>query len=285
MSWWTVSVEAPAAMADALAFLIAEQLDLAVEVQDGSTMDKSDGTASRVLARMTTPPAEQLPAQIHGVMAQLGLGAAPIHTARSDDESWREGWKAFFKAEQLSPRFGACPPWAEQDPAVPQWIVIDPGMAFGTGNHATTRGVLGMLDDWLGERPPIEVLDVGCGSAILSIAAAKLGHRAVGVEIDPDALTNARENVETNGVGAQVRLVEGSAADIDGRFPLVIANILAPILIDIADGIQARCEHTLILSGLLPKQEAAVVAAYDQLQVVERRQQLEWVVLRLEKQA
>jgi ribosomal protein L11 methyltransferase len=114
------------------------------------------------------------------------------------------------------------------------------------------------------------VLDVGTGSGILAIAAAKLGHRVLGVEIDETALQNARENVEAN--GAEVDLQVGSSADVEGRFDLVIANIIAPILIDIARPTMARVAPTgdLLLSGVLDWQVDDVLAAYAPFTLVAR---------------
>jgi ribosomal protein L11 methyltransferase len=199
----------------------------------------------------------------------VGQGEAPISTREQVETNWRDGWRAFFKPLVLSTRFGVHPPWTEPL-EVPHAISIDPGMAFGTGSHATTRGVMQALDDLLAARAPISVLDVGTGSGILAIAAAKLGHRVLGVEIDETALQNARENVEAN--GAEVDLQVGSSADVEGRFDLVIANIIAPILIDIARPTMARVAPTgdLLLSGVLDWQVDDVLAAYAPFTLVAR---------------
>jgi len=170
-------------------------------------------------------------------------------------------------------------------------------MAFGTGSHATTRGVARALDTVLASRPGAGVLDVGCGSGLLTIAAARLGHPAVGVEIDPVALENARHNGRLNGVseqaapgGGSVRWLEGSAADVPGTFPVVVANILAEVLIEIAPHVVSRCSADLLLSGLLRSQEAAVLEAYAGMEVVSAEAQpLEgdesegWLVLHLRR--
>ena len=154
-------------------------------------------------------------------------------------------------------------------------------MAFGIGTHPTTSGAMKMLDSLL-TYPPRHLLDVGCGSGILSIAAAKLGHRATGCEIDPVAVKNAQTNIELNEVSSQVNVLVGSADDVAGQFDLVVANIIAPVLIDIAGAISNRATDQLILSGLLAEQERQVLAAYPNFGVRERTQDGSWVVLLLE---
>ncbi|MCB9536418.1 MAG: 50S ribosomal protein L11 methyltransferase [Myxococcales bacterium] len=161
-------------------------------------------------------------------------------------------------------------------------MIIEPGMAFGTGTHETTRGVMRALDAHL-PAAPATLLDVGCGSAILSIAAARLGHRAVGVEIDPVAVDNARHNLRLNGVEDRVELHVGSADAVEGRFPIVVANILAHILIELAPLIIERTGDVLVLSGMLHGQVDAVRAAYAGLDEVERFEEGPWTVLVLRR--
>lgn len=276
MSWWQLAVEVPPELADAVAWLLASSSGLAAEVRDDQTMSKARG--AQVVVSMETAPDEALVAAVRASLQQVGAPDAPVSTRRHDDDGWREGWRAFFQPAVLSPRIGVHPPWADA-PDVAAPVEIDPGMAFGTGSHATTRGVARMLDGILAARPGARVLDVGCGSGVLAIAAARLGHRAVGVEIDPVALENARRNVAANGV--EVELVCGSADDIAERFPVVVANILARILVQIAPEVTARCGGDLVLSGLLENQEAEVLAAYAPLRPVARATEGEWVVLHL----
>lgn len=281
MSWWQVRFEVPAEMADAAAWLLAQDLDVPVEVQDETTMARhGDAASCAVVVGLPEAPAADIEARIAACLAQLGLPPAEVATRRSEDEGWKDGWKAFFRGAPLSARVGVHPPW-EAPPARPVAVCIDPGLAFGTGTHETTRAVMRVLDDRLGDRPPLDVLDVGCGSGILSIAVAKLGHRAVGIEIDPVAAQNAVENVARNGVGDRVRLVVGSADAVEGRFPLVVANILAVILVEIAPQIAARCAPggTLVLSGMLHEQVERVRAAYAGFALEARVDEGPWAVL------
>jgi ribosomal protein L11 methyltransferase len=287
VTWWRVRFPIAPDLAETAAFLLATALDVAVEVQDDSTMTKAESAQrAYVVIGLETAPTAKLEARVRQTLAPLGSSLAALEIEARDD-TWRDGWRAFFRPTQLSERVGVRPPW-EAPMDAPVEVVIDPGLAFGTGTHATTRGVMKCLDRWLGDRAPVHLLDVGCGSAILSIAAAKLGHRATGVEIDETALASARENVARNEVGDRVRLVCGSADAVEGRFPLVVANILAKILIEIAPAVLARCGGDLILSGLLAEQRDAVLRAYEvgpwasalaELDLVEEFFEGEWLVL------
>ncbi|MCB9521784.1 MAG: 50S ribosomal protein L11 methyltransferase [Myxococcales bacterium] len=287
--FWTLSAVVPTEMAEAAAWLLAEVLDSAVEVQDAGTLPGGAGEdAARVVMRFFEPPAETVPAQVAQVLAQLGLPETPLEARRTEDDGWKDAWKAWFHRQPLSARLWVRPPWEADGPAPAKTVVIDPGLAFGTGSHATTRAAATVLDELLAEGPPTTLLDVGAGSAILAIGAALLGHRAVGVEIDPTAVENARDNVALNGVTEQVTLHVGSVDVVDGPFPVVVANIIAPILIELAPEITARVtDHgTLVLSGLLTSQEAAVRAAYPAFDVLERRiQDGDWLALRLRRGA
>lgn len=291
MTWWRVRFPVAPALADAAAYLLASALDAPVEVQDQTTMIRADAAeANMVVVGLENRPAPDLEDQIRAILTPLGLNPTHFET-QSHDDTWRDGWRAFFRPCQLSPRVGVRPPW-EQAVGTEVEVVIEPGLAFGTGTHATTRGVMKRLDQWLGSRAPLHLLDIGCGSGILSIAAALLGHRATGLEIDVSAVESARENLALNGVENQVEIILGEPSDIQERYPLVVANILAKILIEIAPSVLARCAGDLILSGLLPTQRDAVLTAYGvtgsdentgDMVLVDEQIEGEWVVLLLRR--
>ncbi len=282
-SWWQTRIWVPSQLAEGAAWLLAEALDHPVEMQDETTMERGDSPQSVALViGFDHEPDESFPDLLRGVMDQLGyVGDLTPETRRRDDDAWQNGWKAFFKGVQLSPRIWAGPPW-EAPPKHLEPVFIEPGLAFGTGTHPTTAGAMAMLDKLLGSEPPQHILDVGCGSAILSIGAARLGHRATGCEIDPIAARNGRENVDRNGLANRVQVITGSAEDVEGDFELVVANIIAPVLVEIADPIQQRARRKLILSGLLRSQEEMVINAYNQFQLLYKVEHGEWLVLQLE---
>ncbi len=149
-----------------------------------------------------------------------------IETTSIPEQDWSENWKRFFKPVQVTSRFVVKPPWSKirlKKDQIP--INIHPGMAFGTGTHATTKLCMKALERGL-QRKGLSVLDVGTGSGILSIAAAQLGAGEVwGLDIDGAAVENARENVKRNSVSDIVKIRKGRIGDIQKRFDVMVANI------------------------------------------------------------
>jgi ribosomal protein L11 methyltransferase len=175
------------------------------------------------------------------------------------DRDWGESWKEGLSAFAVGRTF-VRPSWiAASPPPGTVEVVLDPGMAFGTGTHPTTALCLDALGERVGARPGLSVLDVGTGSGLLAIAARRLGAgRVVASDVDPEALRVARENAESNGV-----VLEVTGADvhqIEGPFDLVVANILANTLVELAAGLAAQVAPggSLLLSGVLRGQEEEV---------------------------
>jgi len=175
------------------------------------------------------------------------------------DRDWGESWKEGLSAFAVGRTF-VRPSWiAASPPPGTVEVVLDPGMAFGTGTHPTTALCLAGLGEIVGARPGLSVLDVGTGSGLLAIAAKRLGAgRVVASDVDAEALRVARENAESNGVGLEV-----TGADVDriqGPFDLVVANILANTLVELAGRLatQVAPGGFLLLSGILRAQEDEV---------------------------
>jgi ribosomal protein L11 methyltransferase len=189
--------------------------------------------------------------------------AARVRPAAPEEE-WRDAWKRYFRVVRVTPRIVIVPSWERYQAAAGDIVLdLDPGRAFGTGAHASTRLCLGELDALQATGRAVErFLDVGTGSGILAIAAARLwpGARGVAVDIDPIAVGAARENLERNGVGS---VTVGEELP-EGRFDLVVANIQADVLEDLRDPLVARLADggALILSGLLAPQADPVAATY-----------------------
>jgi ribosomal protein L11 methyltransferase len=179
---------------------------------------------------------------------------AQIETEPTPRVDWSERWKTALHAHRLGP-LTVAPPWLADASDPEHSIVIEPGMAFGTGEHPTTRGVIRLLADFLqqGDR----VADLGAGSAILSIAAAKLGAAHVfAIEIDGDAIGNAEENIARNGAGDRVTVLEGDAATLlplVAPVDLVLVNIISSVVLTLLPTIAAslRANGRAILSGIL----------------------------------
>jgi ribosomal protein L11 methyltransferase len=211
-----------------------------------------------------------------------------------------EAWKEHYHPIPIGRRLIIVPAWLDSPEPGRIPIKIDPGMAFGTGTHPTTQMSLELLEKCFvdgGPSPmvhdPSSVIDVGCGSGILSIAALKLGAaRALGVDIDPASMENARANARANGIGEALMLGLGSVEEVRlGKFdlthaPLVLANILAPVIVRLfAAGLDGLISPggTIILSGILQEQTDSVLAAARAhgLTFVEQRQMGDWVALAL----
>jgi ribosomal protein L11 methyltransferase len=214
------------------------------------------------------------------------------------DQNWMEAWKQYYKPILIGQRLLILPAWMESPNPERVAIKIDPGMAFGTGTHPTTQLCLELMENaFVGadSRPPLHVIDIGCGSGILSIAALKLGARkALAVDIDEESVKNSRENADTNELGDELLLGIGSVQEIlDGKFefkraPLVVANILAPIINRLFEAGMAELiedNGTIVLSGILQEQEQNVIEAGQArgLRMNERVQMGDWVALTMSK--
>lgn len=291
MDWLSVSIETDCAHADALAdaLLDAGALSASIEDADAGTPEETPQfgepgsvttpgwTRSRVVALLT--PDTDIPALLADCATSAGLPATPPYTRETiAEQNWVQLTQSQFEPIRVSERLWIVPSWhAAPDPEA-LVLVLDPGMAFGTGSHPTTRLCL----EWI-ERtvtPGVSVLDYGCGSGILAIAAAKLGAGEVlGVDIDPQAVTAARNNADINAVSARFA---DSAVSLEGSFDVVVANILANPLKALAPAI---CSHVrpggaLALSGILVEQAEELIALYApyiQLVVADTREG--WVCL------
>lgn len=198
------------------------------------------------------------------------LAASPdahVETSPLDAVDWTEKWKDSIRVHELG-RLTIAPPWLAdgRDPA--RTIVIEPEMAFGTGEHATTRGVIRLMQSVI--RDGDRVADLGAGSAVLAIAAAKLGARHVAaIEIDHDAIANAEENVRRNGVTDRVTVIEGDAAvllPLVAPVRVITVNIISSVLLALLPAIESALQPggRAILSGILSSERDEMIRALEQ---------------------
>ncbi|MGD8753649.1 MAG: 50S ribosomal protein L11 methyltransferase, partial [Anaerolineales bacterium] len=205
------------------------------------------------------------------------------------ESNWVETWKQHYQPVPIGERLIIVPAWIEASDEARISIRIEPGMAFGTGTHPTTQLCLEMLESI----KFTNVIDVGCGSGILTIAALKLGAEcALAVDTDPQAIASARTNAALNNVAEELELAVGSIGEIRAgnfslqRASLVLANILAPVLIRLLEGglkELVASQGTLILSGILEQQEPEVLetARAHGFDIQERRKIEDWVAFSL----
>ena len=253
--WVEIIVPVGAADVDDVAALIASDIPAAA----AGTEQRGDEVVFWVRPGALAGALEETRAAV----ARWAAGGAAVDPSRVrtaaalPEAEWRDAWKRYFKVTRLTRQFVVVPSW-ERHEVAPDDVVIDldPGMAFGTGTHASTQLVLEEIQALADAgATPDRVLDVGCGSGILAIGAVKRwpAARAVAVDNDPIAVAATAENAARNGVAD--RIAPGDVLP-DGAFPLVLANIQAHVLRELKDALVARTAGTLILSGLLAPQAA-----------------------------
>jgi ribosomal protein L11 methyltransferase len=201
------------------------------------------------------------------------------------EEQWASAWKEHFHVTRIGGRFVIKPSWRDYHPQKNDVVIeLDPGMAFGTGLHPTTQMCLLALEQYL--RAGDRVLDLGTGSGILAIAAAKLGAAAcLALDVDPVAVEAAHANVRANGAGDTVRVEQGTLVHVStSGFDLALVNILAKVIVELCGeglGAVVRPGGLAVFAGLIDTQEAGVRTALEQVgfEVVERSQEKDWVGL------
>lgn len=285
MEWLEVSVTVDNEAAEAVAEVLSRYAYHGVIIETGP-----DGwSAEPVSVRAYLAADDHLQAnkrRVEESLWHLGqIWPVPDPTFRPVAEAdWEEAWKEQLRVLHIGQHVVIRPSWLDYTPTSGDIVInLDPGMAFGTGLHPTTQLCLEALEELV--QPGAAVLDLGTGSGILAIAAAKMGARSVkAVDNDPVAVKTARENAMTNDVQKVVHIAEGSLEDIAGDYDLVVVNILARVITEMLQkGLEKRVrpEGKMIAAGILADQEATVTEALGQgeLTLVERRQRGDWVCL------
>jgi ribosomal protein L11 methyltransferase len=290
-TWTELAIEVAAEAAELVASEVSE-LTGGVEVRDAGTLLRAGEGRALIVTQCAPADAAAVLAAVEDTCArarEAGLRIDPVSIRQREahEDEWRDIWKQYFRATRVGRRFIVRPSWDPGEGVVADGdrvIDLDPGRAFGTGGHATTRLVIALAEEVEG-RSVSRFLDLGCGSGILSVAAARLWPRAAGlaVDIDPEATACTDENLERNRV-TTVQTRAGTLADVAGPFDVVLANIQADILLPLAPDLCATLAPgaTLVLSGLLTDATPPVVAAYlaAGLTLEARRDEDEWTALR-----
>lgn len=205
-----------------------------------------------------------------------------ISTANCAEEDWINNWKKYFHPIPVGNKLLIRPTWEEVPETGRIVLHLEPGLAFGTGTHETTRLCLELLEQYVS--PGCDVLDVGCGSGILSVAALLLGaQKAVGVDIDELAVKTAEENAQINGVNGRFTAICGNLTkQVSGQFQVVVANIVADVIISLTQDVPAYLspDAVYLMSGIIDSREDDVLAALSpQFEVIGRREEKGWVAL------
>ncbi|RMG23993.1 MAG: 50S ribosomal protein L11 methyltransferase [Armatimonadetes bacterium] len=215
-----------------------------------------------------------------GKIAEVGdrlfeCGAVEVSVRSVEEEDWAEAWKQFFKRRRIGRRLVLCPAWEPYEPEIDDIVItMEPGQAFGTGEHATTQLCLLFLEKTV--RPGMRVLDIGTGSGVLAIAAAKLGASVWATECEEAAVAAARANFERNGVHVELLHTE-TLEGLPDDFDLIVANIVSAVHVRLAPAVRKRIAPggTWVLSGVIPDnlplvREAVEGAGFVVEDVVER---------------
>ncbi len=206
-----------------------------------------------------------------------------IDTAVSIEEDWRNNWKNYFNPMEVGEKLLIRPTWRDDYDAKDRVVLnIDPGLAFGTGSHETTRLCLETMEKYLKDGDT--VLDVGCGSGILAIASLLLGAQsAVGVDIDPVAVKTAEENAEINGVSDKFQVICGDLTEkITGKYNIIVANIVADAIIFLSKGVKEfmNDDTVYIMSGIIDTRGDEVVNSIsNDFEIIHRYEENGWVCL------
>jgi ribosomal protein L11 methyltransferase len=293
-----VTVEVPSDDADEAGALLFELGARGVEHRDATTLVRGTGGRTTLVASFSSPD------EARSAVGELPVGWSPRFVEVVGD-AWRDEWKKYFEPFRICDGVIVCPPWrtavdrpgerdergevdeprnAEQPAGVT--VVLEPGRAFGTGLHESTRLIAELLAAEREALPETRVLDVGCGSGVLALVALALGaSSARAVDIDPDAVAVTRENAARNGMQRRLEADDAPLRSL-GEFPLVVANIDCATLVELAPDLCSRLKRggRLLLSGVLapevaPEQLTAVTAAYARLRREEVRRAGEWIAI------
>jgi ribosomal protein L11 methyltransferase len=287
--WLVVELLIPKEFGEAVSNFLIEQGATGIEELDGDTRWEK--------LRTYFPQNIKERRILHGLhrylksLKEISPEASPsqIKTASLSEQDWGENWKRFFKPVQVTPKFVVQPPWSKirlKKGQIP--IEITPGMAFGTGTHATTILCIQALEERL-LRKGLSVLDVGTGSGILSIIAAKLGAKEVwGIDIDGVAVKVARENIEKNHVSDIVKIRKESIGHFQKKFDTIVANIDLKSLRRMRKSLLShlRGQGSLILSGILEEEKDRIGQYYLEtrlLRLIKMVQREGWTCLTFRK--
>lgn len=275
-----VHVDATSDEGDAIAGALWDAGARGIEERDATTLHRPDAGAGTI----TLVASFEDETSARAAAAALGARHARVEFVVGD--AWRDGWKEFFRPLRIGWRLAIEPSWRTGERTAGDVVVtIDPGNAFGTGQHESTRLVLSEIEARM--EPGARVLDVGCGSGILAIAALRLGAaRALAIDVDGDAVHATIENAARNGVADRLEAATTPVERVEGAYSLVVANVEEGALVALAPALIARVASggLLVLSGILVGAEERVRRVYAALSFVAAPREGEWLALVLRRE-
>ncbi|MCM1498119.1 MAG: 50S ribosomal protein L11 methyltransferase [Clostridium sp.] len=316
MKWTKITVETTTETTDMLSYLLGEYGVEGIEIEDKIPLSEEERKAMFIDILPELPPDDgvayiscyiddnidvkglcsYIGEQLAELSAFMDTGSGRISISETEDKDWINNWKEFFHPFRLEENIVIQPTWTKAADVKDGDIVIDidPGTAFGTGSHETTRLCISGLKKYIRLDGTTEVLDAGCGSGILSIVAGKLGAKRIyGVDIDELAVKASKENLELNGISAdRYILVQGDVIGdrqfartvaANGRFDIIVANILADVIIPLSAVVRPLMKEdgVLIASGIIDTKEEAVRKALEEngFMIAEITHMGEWVCI------
>ncbi|VAX16394.1 Ribosomal protein L11 methyltransferase [hydrothermal vent metagenome] len=273
-NWVKVMVKTEGAPADDVAGVLAEEFSVAVEVAPDNTVN---------LWVAEEAYGAKMDKSIIDVITGVFSGSSVTLTSETEkNHDWQEKWKEFLEPVKVGNSVVITPSWKINEVSKDKKtvVVIDPGMAFGTGNHATTEGCALLLERYCGMR----VLDVGTGTGVLAILSAMLGaEEVIAIDNDHIAVAVARENVDNNGVSGKVKVLEGEIGVVNGKFNVVVANLFLGPLLSIAPMVKEvmLLGGVYIISGLRADQEKTADSAvrHEGFGLIDKVEKDGWVAL------
>jgi len=215
---------------------------------------------------------EDVQVKLNTLIATLDVETS-VHWVPVSQEDWANAWKQHFSRRVFSDKLVISPPWEAQEGDV----ILEPGIAFGTGEHPTTASCLEALAVWADLPENRTCLDLGCGSGILALGAAKLGLDVVGVDIEAPAIVSANENAARNGF--TIDFSQTDVADISDGFDIVVANLFAEVLVALSPDILRVSSGYLALAGILAEKSPMVEEAFASLELLRKKQEGDWMSL------
>lgn len=272
-------------MVDPLAFRQALENNKYLDYADDGLIDKygTDVIVKAYFSDELNPIiiSDELELTLDSLSSQINIGLGEIKYNFRDDAEWKDSWKQYFKPFNFTEKVVIKPSWEEYNTRDNEIVIeMDPGMAFGTGTHETTRMCALLGEKHLREND--RVLDLGCGTAILGLLAVKLGaSSALAVDIDDAAVKTARQNIDNNGETKKINVIKGTLDDVpEEAYDLIFINIIADVIIDISRKIKKYVQSgtNIVLSGIIKDRKAEVKGIYSDLglNLIEEYNMGEW---------